>query len=118
MQSRLTTGELAINEIRAQQSAMRLMVQQLSGRVSDQANDVSRIRSALVAAVTAVPSRPRPGGGSSGSPRIESVGSDLTIKAPLGTIGIQTDGCVLDDLCTATAFAETLQDELRNIGTQ
>ena len=112
----MSTMTIQMSAMAAARSTMRADVAQLSVQAATQNATVSALRSALLAAATAAPSRPsRPNGGSDRRQRVEAYGADLAIKAPRGTVTIHSDSCAVSDLCTATAFAENLKAELSNI---
>lgn len=116
LQDRMTDAEQTARSAAASMSQMQATVSQILTSMAGVTGDVSRIRAALLQAVESVPDAPAPCAGAGClAPAIAVDGTDLVVKALVGSIGITSEACVVDDLCSASSFASKLKEALRPI---
>jgi len=108
MQSRMTAAETLARDTAAKVERMRLSL----GNVTA---DLSNIRAALLQAVNTEPTIPERCVGDDCIPSIAAEGESVSISARVGTVGVTTQACQVDDLCGAGSFAENLKEALRDI---
>ena len=104
-----------LSELQSRMVAAETQARDTAAVVEQMRVDLSRTRAALLRAVNTEPAMPRQCSGGGCSPAIAAIGDSVSISAPIGTVGVTTQTCEVDDLCGAGSFAENLKEALRSI---